>query len=130
MQLKTCMVVDDDLDDHEIFAIALEESGRSVELQRAYDGIDAIRQLHDQERQLPDFIFMDLNMPKMNGIQCLHAIRSDDLLKHIPVVIYSTSSEIRDLIEAQRFGATAYIVKSPHINELAMALRDLFNEEL
>jgi DNA-binding NarL/FixJ family response regulator len=66
-------------------------------------------------------------MPRMNGKQCLEQIKSSKF-KDIPVVIYSTSSEIRDLIDAQRLGAIAFIVKSASIHELTQALEDFFKE--
>jgi CheY-like chemotaxis protein len=125
---KICMLVDDDLDDHEIFSIALNESKRSIEVVRAYDGVEALSQLRNEDNERPDFIFLDLNMPRMNGKQCLQQIKLDSSLKDIPVVIYSTSSEIKDLIDAQSMGAIAFIVKSASIHELTMALSDFFRE--
>lgn len=127
---KVCLLVDDDLDDHEIFSLALQDTDHHVEVIRAYDGVEAINFLRDPDEVLPDFIFLDLNMPKMNGTQCLAEIRKYDDLKHIPVVIYSTSSEIKDLIEAQQLGAAAYIVKSSNIIDLTLALKDFFKNDL
>jgi DNA-binding NarL/FixJ family response regulator len=68
-------------------------------------------------------------MPRVNGKQCLVEIKSYPKNKSIPVVIYSTSSEIRDLVEVQRLGAEAYIVKSSSIKDLVAALRDFFQRE-
>ena len=125
---RICLLVDDDLDDHEIFSLALKEAHDPVEVVRAYDGIEALHHLRDTTYDRPDFIFLDLNMPRMNGKQCLEQIKDDSDLKHIPVVIYSTSSEIKDLIDAQHLGAIAFIVKSASIHELTMALEDFFQE--
>jgi len=125
---KICLLVDDDLDDHEIFSLALQDTHHHVEVVRAYDGVEAINFLKNPDEKLPDYIFLDLNMPRMNGAQCLAEIRKYDELKDIPVVIYSTSSEIKDLIEAQKLGATAYIVKSSSIIDLTLALKDFFKE--
>lgn len=127
-QCRICLLVDDDLDDHEIFSLALKEANDPVEVVRAYDGVEALCHLRDAAHERPDFIFLDLNMPRMNGKQCLQQIREDSELKSIPVVIYSTSSEIKDLIDAQHLGAIAYIVKSASIHELTMALEDFFGE--
>jgi CheY-like chemotaxis protein len=125
---KICMLVDDDLDDHEIFSLALQEAEKDIEIVRAYDGVDALSQLRNTDFQLPDFIFLDLNLPRMNGMQCLEELKLDDMLRNIPVVIYSTSSEIGDLLDAQRLGAAAFIVKSTSIQELIMALRHFFGD--
>ena len=126
-QKRICLLIDDDLDDHEIFSIALTESGFSVELRCAHDGADALTQLRTGNGDKPDFIFLDLNMPKMNGKECLCQLKNDVALRDIPVVIYSTSAEIRDMISAQQLGAFAYIVKSASIRELSMALEDFFS---
>jgi CheY-like chemotaxis protein len=125
---KICLLVDDDLDDHEIFSLALQEAHKPVELLRAYDGVEALNRLRKDDSERPDFIFLDLNMPRMTGMQCLEQLKLDTDLKDIPVVIYSTSSEIKDLIEAQQLGALAFIVKSASIQELTMALQDFFKE--
>lgn len=125
---RICLLIDDDLDDHEIFSLALKEANDPVEVVRVYDGIEALHHLRDEAYDRPDFIFLDLNMPRMNGKQCLEEIKDDSNLKNIPVVIYSTSSEIKDLIDAQRLGAIAYIVKSASIHELTMALEDFFQD--
>ncbi len=122
---KICLLVDDDIDDHEIFSLALEQADRPVTLIRAYDGVEALAHLRSEDT-LPDFIFLDLNMPRMNGKQCLEHLKNDEELKDIPVVIYSTSSEIKDLLDAQRLGASAFIVKSASVQELTMALQDFF----
>ena len=125
---KLCLLVDDDLDDHEIFSLALQDTRHYVDVIRAYDGVEAINFLRNPDEDLPDFIFLDLNMPRMNGAQCLAEIRKYEDLKHIPVIIYSTSSEIKDLIEAQQLGASAYIVKSSNILDLTLALKDFFKD--
>jgi CheY-like chemotaxis protein len=125
---RICMLVDDDLDDHEIFSLALIEAEKPIEMMRAYDGVEALSQLRSHEHEKPDFIFLDLNMPRMNGKQCLEQLKMDSQLKDIPVIIYSTSSEIKDLIDAQSLGAIAFIVKSASIHELTLALKDFFRE--
>jgi CheY-like chemotaxis protein len=122
------MLVDDDLDDHEIFSLALTEADKPIEVMRAYDGVEALSQLRSNTHERPHFIFLDLNMPRMNGKQCLEQLKLDSQLKDIPVIIYSTSSEIKDLIDAQNLGAIAFIVKSASIHELTMALKDFFEE--
>jgi len=128
MEHSKVLLVDDDLDDHEIFSLALQEADKPVDLVRAYDGVEALAYLDDQGSDLPDFIFLDLNMPRMNGKQCLEQIKKERHLIDIPVVIYTTSSEIKDLIDAQELGAKAFIVKSASINELTSALKDFFQE--
>ncbi len=121
--IRTCLLIDDDVDDHEIFSMALEDAGLSVELISEYSAPAALDRLCSAAR-LPDIIFLDLNMPKIGGKQCLAEIRKKEHLKAIPVVIYSTSADIRDLIETKELGATAYVVKSSKLDDLIAALSD------
>ena len=72
---KICFLVDDDLDDHEIFQIALENLDVNIELRTAFDGRDALDRLEKDVLFLPDYIFLDLNMPRLNGLQCLHELK-------------------------------------------------------
>lgn len=124
---RTCLLIDDDLDDHEIFSMALEDLDRPVKLVSEFNPVSALSRLrHTNEK--PDIIFLDLNMPRMNGKQCLEEIRKFPHLNEVPVIIYSTSSEIRDLIDTRELGATAYVVKSSRISDLTAALNDFFRE--
>jgi CheY-like chemotaxis protein len=123
-----CLLIDDDMDDHEIFSLALQELDVDVKLTSVYNAHQALSLLKSGN-YFPDYIFLDLNMPRVNGKQCLVEIKSYPKNKSIPVVIYSTSSEIRDLVEVQRLGAEAYIVKSSSIKDLVAALRDFFQRE-
>lgn len=122
--VKICFMVEDDLDDQEIFAIALQESNQKIQCVFANDGIEALRKLEDGSF-LPDYIFLDLNMPRMNGTQCLTEIRKIRRLHHIPVIIYSTSSNKASIREAERLGATDYFIKPSSISELTQKLVQL-----
>lgn len=128
MVCSKLLLIDDDLDDHEIFSIAIEQAERPMEIVRAYDGAEALSYLTDNDDALPDAIFVDLNMPRMNGKTFLKNLKSHPRFAEIPVVVYSTSSDIRDLIETQDLGASAFIVKSTSVHELAQTLRSFFHE--
>ena len=121
-----CLLVDDDLDDHDIFSLALQEAESTVEVVRAYDGEEALERLEAADEILPDVIFMDLNMPGMDGKECLAEIRRREHLNDIPVVIYSTSVLIQDMIDVQNLGASAFIVKSAELSELTSSLKHFF----
>lgn len=121
------LVVDDDIDDLQFFADALAEIDAGIECITAMNGIEAIRRL-DSLPTRPDFIFLDLNMPKMDGKQCLKHLKSNPLFKPIPVIIYSTSRRLEDISEVRELGAAAFIVKPNKFqllkNEIAAVLRD------
>ena len=121
----TCFLVDDDEDDREIFIIALRDLGEQINCTLANDGMDALEKLRGTE-SLPDFIFLDLNMPRMDGKECISEIKKDRRLNRIPVVIYSTSSSAKDRADAQRLGAVHFFTKPPSISALTNALGDIF----
>ena len=123
----TCFLIDDDVDDQDIFILALEEVDKTIRCEVASDGMDALRRLGDKEL-LPDYIFLDLNMPRMNGKQCLSEIKKNDFLHSIPVIIYSTSSDQRDRTETAQLGAADYIVKPNTVSALADVLAGFFKK--
>jgi CheY-like chemotaxis protein len=123
---KLCFMVDDDIDDQEIFSIALTEIDHKVDCVFAKDGKEAIEKLVADPTFEPDYIFLDLNMPRMNGKQCLSEIKKMERLSNIPVIIYSTSSEKKSITEVRKIGATAYITKPSSISELAQQLAEFF----
>jgi CheY-like chemotaxis protein len=125
---NVCLLIDDDLDDQEIFALALEQVANNWICLVASSGLEAIRQLNDRSRVAPSYIFLDLNMPKMNGKECLKEIKKIQHLKNIPVVIYSTSSFRHDIIEAKNLGATDFITKPFTMHELIDVLDNFFGK--
>ena len=88
---KLIMVIDDDADDRDLFREALSETDKTAQYLTASNGIDAIEKLSRQNILLPDFIFLDLNMPRMDGGQCLVKLRQMPWLQSIPVIIFTTS---------------------------------------
>ena len=123
---KICFLVDDDHDDHEIFQIALENLDVNIELRTAFDGRDALDRLEKDVLFLPDYIFLDLNMPRLNGLQCLHELKKTERLKNIPVIIYTTSSEERHKSQAIDLGAQEFITKPANVDELSQKLSSIF----
>ena len=120
----TCLLVDDDPDDQEIFGMAVQSVNSNVSCYFADDGIKALEMLKDASFR-PDMIFVDLNMPRMNGKQCLAEIKKIDRLQNIPVYIYSTSSHTH-IRNAQDVTPTAYIVKPSTLPELTEILKGVF----
>jgi CheY-like chemotaxis protein len=121
----TIFLIDDDTDDQAVFALALEELAPSFKCVTAKDGIEALEKLRGRHVK-PDCIFLDLNMPRMNGKQCLNEIRKESHLGKIPVVIYTTSSEIRDKELMLSMGASAFVTKPPVMQELVASLKEVF----
>lgn len=115
-------IVDDDIDDQELFIEAVNEVDSSIECLSASNCEEALDLLKNQKIPLPDMIFLDLNMPRLNGKQCLAELKRQSHLCHIPVIIYSTSSEKRDIEETSRLGAAHFLTKPNKFEELCKAL--------
>jgi CheY-like chemotaxis protein len=125
---KSCLLVDDDEDDKEIFLLALAEANPSIECLIASDGLEALSMLKEGSL-IPDYIFLDLNMPLMSGKECLAEIRKLPHLVHVPVIIFSTSSSQKDIQDTQALGASSFITKPPLIATLAAKLTEVFETE-
>jgi|SRR6185436_30933 len=125
----TCFLIDDDGDDRDIFRIALKDSKIIVQLHEAVNGLDALQKLPPITGFIPDFIFLDLNMPVMGGKECLIKIRAIEKLKHIPVIIYSTSDYLKYVKETEALGASLYVVKPSSIEKLAQILASILRKE-
>lgn len=123
----SCLLIDDDRDDQEIFKLALQDVNEEVFCLTADDGIKGLQMLQPETNFTPTYIFLDLNMPRMTGRDCLNAIKSDPLLADIPVVIYSTSSDPKDMRDTKELGAAGYVVKQYSIASLKEILRRYFN---
>jgi len=119
---KTFFIVDDDADDQELFIEAVTQVDKSIQCVSISDCEEALSLLKSGSVPLPDVIFLDLNMPRLNGKQCLIELKKESRLRHIPVIIYSTSSEKRDIEETARLGAAHFLTKPNRFEELCKAV--------
>jgi len=126
-KIDVLFLIDDDEDDQHVFAEALSEVDGSVDLLTASNGLEALEILKSASSKLPDLIFLDLNMPKMNGKQFLQEIKSSSDLSDIPVVIYSTSSAKTDKDETLQLGASDFIVKPVSYGALCDTLHSVIH---
>ncbi len=76
----------------------------------ANNGEEALKILQSKD-ELPDIILLDLNMPKLNGIEFLNILKNDEILKYIPTIILTTSNNQRDLLECYKIGIAGYVLK-------------------
>lgn len=116
------LLVDDDPDDREFFLFALEDIG-SFTVTEAKDGMEALEYFKDASFQ-PDIVFLDINMPRMNGREFLAEFDKHACRKEIPIIVISTSSHGADINEMKRLGAESYIVKPPSIRNLVFEIRE------
>lgn len=124
---KSCLLIDDDHDDQLVFSIVIEKLNKSIQCVTADSAQEALKKLDQDFAFTPDLIFLDLNMPGINGLDCLVRIKANTKWAHIPVVIYSTSSRKEDIAKAQRLGAIDFITKSYHLADLTKKLNELFS---
>jgi CheY-like chemotaxis protein len=125
--VKPILLVEDDRLDSMAVCRALKELGVSNELMCARDGEEALMLLTDQHHETPCLILLDLNMPRMNGLEFLEAIRAENALKRIPIVMVSTSEAQQDLARSLELGAVAYVVKCPDYAEFRESMRVVEN---
>lgn len=119
------MLADDDEDDRLFFKEAFEEVKIRYDISTFSDGEQLMEHLNNNENPLPDIIFLDLNMPRKSGMECLKEIRANDRLKRISVAIYSTSSNEQDIEDTFVAGANVYIRKPNDFNMLKKVLSDV-----
>ena len=123
---RTLLLVDDDQDDLDFFTEAIRENFNNVECVSMTNPKLAIDKL-SKDGLTPDLIFLDLNMPKMNGRELLTAIRRLPKLKKTPVVIYTTSSEIKDQEDTAKLGASYFLTKPTRLEELRNQLKHILS---
>lgn len=121
-QNRRFFIVDDDSDDQDLFIEAVNEVDSTIECISASNCEEALDLLRNRKISMPDVIFLDLNMPRLNGKQCLVELKREAHLRDIPVIIYSTSSEKRDIEETSRLGAAHFLTKPNKFEELCKAL--------
>ncbi|TPN86881.1 response regulator [Aquimarina algicola] len=118
------LLIEDDEIERLKFARVLQKNNYSHKLIEAENGEDALQILENNEL-IPDIIFLDLNMPKMNGLEFLKILKSNPSLKYTPVVILSTSDNHSDLKESYETGIAGYIVKPLKYEDYAHKIKCL-----
>ncbi|HYG50772.1 MAG TPA: response regulator [Flavobacteriales bacterium] len=105
------LLADDDEDDRLLFKDAFDEIKIKTNVHMVNDGVQLMHYLNNPDQNLPDIVFLDLNMPLKNGFECLAEIRGAKRLKDISIAIYSTSGSEEDIEETFVKGANVYIKK-------------------
>ena len=118
---KLYYVIDDDTDDQKYLIEALKENDQFVQCVTATNGQEALAKLKTAF-PLPDVIFLDLNMPGINGKKCLVEIKQVPSLQHIPVIICSTSSNAKEIKQTMEMGAFHFLVKQSSFDNLKAQL--------
>lgn len=125
------LLVEDDVGDVELTQEALADSKLQINLNVVKDGVDALSYLRQEGKYVnavsPELILLDLNLPRKGGREVLHEIKGDENLKHIPVVILTTSDSDEDIIKSYTLGANCYVSKPLGLEEFARIVRSIEN---
>jgi len=130
-RLGRILMVEDDPNDVELTLTALEEYHLANEVVVARDGQQALDYLYcrgqfsDRTPENPAVMLLDLKLPKVDGLQVLQQVKSDENLKMIPVVVLTSSQEEKDMMRSYRLGVNAYVVKPVDFHEFVNAVREL-----
>lgn len=119
------ILADDDEDDRLFFTDAFSELKINTKVNTYNDGVELMNYLNSDDAILPQVLFLDLNMPKKNGIECLHEIKSNSKFEDIAIAIYSTSSSEEHIEETFVSGANIYIKKPNDFESLKKILSDV-----
>lgn len=119
------LLADDDEDDRLFFIDAIEELKVKTVVVAVNDGVQLMEYLNDTDKRTPHLIFLDLNMPRKGGMECLTEIRSNSKLKDLSIAIYSTSSSEEDIENTFVKGANIYIKKPNDFGALKKILSEV-----
>jgi two-component system, chemotaxis family, response regulator Rcp1 len=126
---KEILLVEDSPGDVRLMQEAFRQAGTSVHLNVAMDGVEAMEFLRREgtyvDAPRPDFIVLDLNLPKMDGREVLAHIKGDDGLKTIPTIILTTSGADTDILESYKLEATCYFCKPVEVDEFDRLVKSL-----
>ena len=119
------LLVEDNLNDAELTIRALKKNNLANNLIHLEDGKEALDFLYDDNNAPPKLILLDLKMPRVDGIEVLRKLKSDEQRKVIPIVVLTSSKEERDIVESYKLGVNAYIVKPVNFEEFVRAVSEL-----
>ena len=129
--IKRILLVEDSKHDVELTLVALEECHLANHVDVANDGAEALDYLYrrgtfaGRATETPVVVLLDLKMPKVDGMEVLRQMKSDPVLKQIPVVMLTSSREERDLVETYHLGANAYVVKPVDFQQFIESIKQL-----
>jgi len=126
-RLQTILLVEDDVVDKMLVQRALSDLAIECKLEVVSNGEAALEYLRDSQHRRPDLVLLDLNMPRLNGIEFLEIVKHDPLLRCLPVVVLTTSREDSDKKASFEKGAAGYIVKPAEYEQFVAAMAVLRN---
>lgn len=126
---KTVLLIDDDADDRAMFYDAVMLADERCNCLLASSAEKGLAMLGEPVYTRPDVIFLDINMPRINGWQCLQLIRKMSHLRDLPVIIYSTAKGVHQMDKTSDMGAVYFLTKPSRFAELIQAITYILNHE-
>lgn len=123
LQELNILLADDDTDDCFFFKEAVTTLIPHANFTAVHDGEQLMQRLADETNKLPDVLFLDLNMPRKNGFECLTEIKQHQKLKHLQVVIFSTSHSYDDINITFKTGSDVYVRKPSNYDQLLQLIQ-------
>jgi len=130
-KIKKILLVEDNENDIELTLNALQECRLSNEVHSVRDGAEALDYMYlrnrfkDREEGVPCVILLDLKMPRVDGLEVLRTLKGDPNLRHVPIVMLTSSREERDLVLSYDLGVNAFVVKPVDFSQFVQAIRNL-----
>jgi two-component system, response regulator len=131
IKIKTILLAEDNPKDVELTLEAMSDNNLANQVVVVHDGVEALEYLRcegkfaDRKPENPAVVLLDIKMPRMGGIEVLRAIRSDEKLKRIPVIILTSSREDKDLSQSYDLGVNAYVVKPVGFQQFINAVKQI-----
>jgi CheY-like chemotaxis protein len=122
-KISNIVLAEDDIDDQNIFQIALEEIDTGIRTQFVSNGKELLKLLQTAQ---PDLLFLDLDMPYKNGLECLVEMKNDPQLEKIPVVVFSSTTKPSNIQTAYEVGAHLFFIKPPIYSDYLSSIKAIF----
>ena len=123
--LQTIIIVDDDDDDKGLIKFAFSKTCKHLDLILLSDGAELLQYLEDRKTRDPCLILLDLNMPRVSGIEALQRIRSDNRFTNIPIIVFTTTDEDTAVMKSYCSGATSFIQKPENLHSLLWIINQI-----
>ena len=122
-KISNIVLAEDDIDDQNIFQIALQEIDSAIQTQFVSNGKELLRLLQTEQ---PDLLFLDLDMPYKNGLECLIEMKNEPALEKIPVVVFSSTTKPSNIQTAYEVGAHLFFIKPPIYSDYLSSIKAIF----